>query len=42
MYLKFMLSGKNLHYPGFNGVFAKVQYRVGPGAFVDSVEQFIA
>jgi hypothetical protein len=40
--LKFFLAGKNAWYPGFNGQFHKVNYRTGPGAFIDTVDQFNA
>jgi hypothetical protein len=39
-YLKFILAGKHLSYPGFNGQFYNVNYRVGPGAYIDSIDQF--
>jgi len=38
LYLKFILGGKQFSYPGFNGVFTKVQYNIGTGAFVDTLE----
>ena len=41
-YLKFVLGGKNIAYPGVNGVFANVIYRIGANVFVDSVDQFKA
>jgi hypothetical protein len=39
-YLNFILAGKQFSYPGLNGQFTKVNYRLGNGAFIDSVEQF--
>ena len=39
-YAKFYLAGKNTGYPGFNGQFFKVVYRLGAGAFVDSQDDF--
>lgn len=39
--LKFVLGGKQFAYPGFNGIFANVIYKLGAGAFVDNLEQFI-
>jgi len=37
-YLQFILAGKNAQYPGFNGVFYKVVYKVAPGAFIDTLD----
>jgi hypothetical protein len=41
-YLKFILAGKQFAYPGFNGLFLNVVYNIGPGAFIDTVDQFTA
>jgi hypothetical protein len=38
--LNFILGGKNFQYPGLNGQFNKVLYRLGDGAFVDNVDDF--
>ena len=40
--MKFVLGGKQFSYQGFNGIFANVIYKLGAGAFVDNMEQFIA
>lgn len=38
-YVKFILGGKTDNLPGFNGQFQKATLKLGPGAFVDKVEQ---
>ena len=35
-FTRFTLAGKHLQYPGFNGQFFKVIYRIADGAFIDS------
>lgn len=41
-YLKFVLGGKQFEYPGFNGQLTKLVYRVGAGAFIDTIDQLNA
>lgn len=41
-YLKFIVGGKTSYYPGFNGQITKLVYRVGDGAFIDTLDQFKA
>lgn len=41
-YFKFILAGQQFGYPGFNGQFAAVNVKAGPGAFIDNLEQFNA
>jgi len=41
-YFKFILAGNQFSYPSFNGIFKTVVYKIGPGAFIDNVDQFNA
>jgi hypothetical protein len=41
-YLKFILAGKQFNYPGFNGIFTRVVYKIGAGAFIDTLDQATA
>lgn len=39
-YLKFVLAGAQFSYPGVNGIFLKVVYKIGPGAFLDTIDNY--
>jgi hypothetical protein len=39
-YINFIIGGKQFQYPGFQGQFYRILFRVQQGAFVDTVDQF--
>jgi len=41
-YFRFSFGGREFHRPGFNGQFANIQFGIGKGRFVDTVQDLVA